>query len=202
MFSKLLTAITLITATGFLSANDFQTDFNSEKIPGMKIIRRASVDEGFLMAENGAEVQFDLKSAIPYKIKIRFCVEEILESKHPPYFAITLHGKDNTEGCFMFREKNIEHFLYKNKKRKYGYGGYSECKIVPGQWLTVELNVMKNFVQISRDGQVIGTGKYSGLIPLEKISFKLYNAVVKIDDLSLEQQKETVIEAEKNPKAI
>ena len=92
MFSKLLTAITLITATGFLSANDFQTDFNSEKIPGMKIIRRASVDEGFLMAENGAEVQFDLKSAIPYKIKIRFCVEEILESKHPPYFAITLHG--------------------------------------------------------------------------------------------------------------
>ena len=99
----------------------------------------------------------------------------------------------------MFRERNIEHFLYKNKKRKHGYGGYTDCKITPGQWLTIELNVMKKFVQISRDGKVIGTGKYNGLIPLESISFRLYNTIAEIDDFSMTLQKETKIETEKKP---
>ena len=138
-----------------------------------------------LKVQNGGNVVFDQKADKPFRIAFRVRVNQFLESRNPPYFSLVLHGEDSYQGRFMFRGDNIiEHYLFKNNKRRQGFGGISRYSVTPGEWLQLELTVMKSFVQLSCDGKVISTAKYEGLIPLESISFGTYNTVWELDDLS------------------
>lgn len=187
-------------AAGMLSAADFQTDFSASPIAGMKIVRRATVTDGVLKVQNGGNVVFDQKADKPFRIAFRVRVNQFLESRTPPYFSLVLHGVDSYQGRFMFRGDNIiEHYLFKNNKRRQGFGGISRYSVTPGEWLQLELTVMKSFVQLSCDGKVISTAKYEGLIPLESVSFGTYNTVWEMDDLSFSIIREEAPKTEEKP---
>ena len=166
---KKIFTLFFMTAVFFCYAENFTADFSSQEIPGMKLARKAKIENGVLKLSSWDEAAFSLDVPNQVDISFRIKVAERLTSKRNTAWTVNIYGLETEYGMFRFRDDNVlESYFYKNKQKK---GGIIKKYTNPpvGEWFQVSISVMKNSVSIKINGKEIGSGRHPGFLPLKKL---------------------------------
>ena len=187
MMKKRLIMLLLGNMLFCVTAADFKTDFSKTDIPGMKIKRKAAIENGVLKLNNGGDVMFSLNAEKPLSIGFQAKVLERHPAKHPTAWCFNLYGKDGLYAIFRFRADNLlESYSYNGNTKTGGMIRKISCK--DGEKENVVIDITNDSLTVKLNGAEIGKMKNPGLLPLTGINFNNYNVSWELDDLSVIQK--------------